>query len=73
MIEITMPKPSHYVTDGTITYWYKKEGDLFQEGDPILEIETIKATADIEAPCTATLVRILEQEGETVACEALLA
>jgi hypothetical protein len=25
MIGITMPQPSHYVTDGTVTHWYKKE------------------------------------------------
>ena len=73
MIAITMPKLSHYVTEGMVTHWYKKEGDHVREGEPILEIETIKATTDVEAPGTGTLVRILVQEGEFVKCETLLA
>jgi pyruvate/2-oxoglutarate dehydrogenase complex dihydrolipoamide acyltransferase (E2) component len=73
MIAITMPQPSHYVTDGKVTHWYKKEGDQVQEGEPVLEIETIKATQDIPAPSTGKLLRILVQEGETVVCETLLA
>ena len=73
MIAITMPKLSHYVTDGKVTYWYKKEGDPVKEGEPVLEIETIKSTTDILAPGTGTVVRILVQEGETVECETLLA
>jgi len=73
MIAITMPKLSHYVTEGLVTHWYKKEGDHVREGELLLEIETIKATTDIEAPGTGTLVRILVQEGEFVKCETLLA
>ena len=73
MIAITMPKLSHYVTEGLVTHWYKKEGDPVREGELLLEIETIKATTDIEAPGTGTLVRILDQEGEYVKCETLLA
>jgi pyruvate dehydrogenase E2 component (dihydrolipoamide acetyltransferase) len=73
MIAITMPKLSHYVTDGKVTHWYKKEGDRILEGEPLLEIETIKSTTDILAPDTGTVVCILVQEGETVECETLLA
>ena len=73
MIEITMPNLSHYVTEGMVAHWYKKEGDHVQEGELILEIETIKAATDVEAPGTGTLVRILVQEGEFVKCETLLA
>jgi len=73
MIAITLPKLSHYVTDGKVTHLYKEEGDHVREGDLLLEIETIKATTDVEASGTGTLVRILVQEGETVACETLLA
>jgi pyruvate/2-oxoglutarate dehydrogenase complex dihydrolipoamide acyltransferase (E2) component len=73
MIAITMPKLSHYVTDGKVTQWYKKEGDRILEGEALLEIETIKSTTDILAPGTGIVVRILVQEGETVECETLLA
>ena len=70
---ITMPKLSHYVTDGKVLHWYKREGEIVKEGELLLEIETIKATTEILAPCTGTVVRILVQEGETVECETLLA
>jgi len=73
MIAIPMPKLSHYVTEGLVTKWYKKVGDHVREGEPLLEIETIIATTDIEAPSTGTLVHILVQEGEFVKCETLLA
>jgi pyruvate/2-oxoglutarate dehydrogenase complex dihydrolipoamide acyltransferase (E2) component len=73
MIAITMPKLSHYMTDGTVVHWYKKQGDHVEEGEPLLEIETIKAMTDICVPNTGKLVSILVQEGETVLCETLLA
>jgi pyruvate/2-oxoglutarate dehydrogenase complex dihydrolipoamide acyltransferase (E2) component len=73
MIAITMPQPSHYVTDGKVIHWYVKEGDRVQEGEPVLEIETMKATEDVLAPCAGTLVRIVVPAGETVVCETLLA
>jgi pyruvate dehydrogenase E2 component (dihydrolipoamide acetyltransferase) len=73
MIAITMPQLSHCLTDGKITHWYKKQGDSVQEGEPLLEIETIKSTADVPAPATGTLVHILVQQGDVVLCETLLA
>jgi pyruvate dehydrogenase E2 component (dihydrolipoamide acetyltransferase) len=73
MIAVTMPKLSHYVTDGKVTHWYKMEGDRILEGEPLLEIETIKSTTDRLSSGTGTVVRILVQEGGTVECETLLA
>ncbi len=72
VITITMPQPSHYVTDGTVLNWYKKEGDPIQEGEPLLEFETIKATQEILAPNTGTVKHILVKEGETVVCDSPL-
>lgn len=73
MINVIMPQPSHYVPDGKVTRWYKKVGDHVEAGEPLPEIETIKALSDVEAPGTGTAVGILVPEGETVACETLLA
>jgi pyruvate dehydrogenase E2 component (dihydrolipoyllysine-residue acetyltransferase) len=73
MIAITMPQLSHYMTDGKVVHWYKKEGDHVEEGEPLLEIETIKAMTELCVPNAGTIVRILVQEGETVECETLLA
>lgn len=73
MVAITMPKLSHYVTDGKVLHWYKEEGEPIKEGELLLEIETIKATTEILAPCSGTVVRILIEEDVTVDCETLLA
>lgn len=61
------------MADVKVTHWYKKEGDPVQEGEPLVEVETIKAVTDLLAPATGILVRILVQEGETVAIESPLA
>ena len=53
--------------EGTVTHWLKVEGDKVEKGEPIVEIETAKATQEVEAPATGTLVRILLAEGETAA------
>jgi pyruvate dehydrogenase E2 component (dihydrolipoamide acetyltransferase) len=73
MKAITMPKLSHYVTDGKVLHWYKREGETVKEGELLLEIETIKATTEILAPSTGTVAHIFVDEDVTVGCETLLA
>jgi pyruvate/2-oxoglutarate dehydrogenase complex dihydrolipoamide acyltransferase (E2) component len=52
--------------------WRKKEGEAVQEGELLLEIETDKATLEVEASVSGTLLRIDCQEGETVTAGAIL-
>jgi pyruvate dehydrogenase E2 component (dihydrolipoamide acetyltransferase) len=52
--------------EGTIARWLKKPGDQVNKGDILGEIETDKATMDLEAYESGTLQQILVQEGETV-------
>jgi pyruvate dehydrogenase E2 component (dihydrolipoamide acetyltransferase) len=73
MTTVTVPKESLVMADVKVIHWYKKEGDPVREGEPLAEVETIKALTDLLAPATGTLVRILVQEGETVAIESPLA
>ena len=49
-IEIRMPRLSDAMTEGTLTSWFKAEGDLVSEGEAIAELETEKSTVDLEAP-----------------------
>lgn len=63
---VVMPKQGLIMTEGTLSTWYKKEGDHVEEGELLFAIETDKLTNDIVSPETGTLVRILVQEGETV-------
>ena len=48
-IEITMPKLTDTMTEATLAKWLKKEGDNVNPGDMIAEVETDKATQELEA------------------------
>ena len=70
---ITMPKMSDTMTEGTIASWQKKEGDKVESGDILAEVETDKATMELEAYEDGTLLHIGVQEGDAVEVDGVLA
>jgi pyruvate dehydrogenase E2 component (dihydrolipoamide acetyltransferase) len=56
-----------------IVAWRKREGDAVAVGEPLLEVETDKATLEVEAAHAGTLLRIVQGEGETVQAGAVIA
>jgi pyruvate dehydrogenase E2 component (dihydrolipoamide acetyltransferase) len=70
---IAMPKLGINMIEGTIVSWLVAEGEEIQAGQVIMEIETDKATQEVEAPAGGTLARVLKQEGETVPCNTVMA
>jgi pyruvate dehydrogenase E2 component (dihydrolipoamide acetyltransferase) len=62
-VEITMPQQSDTMTEGTVVKWVKKEGDKVRAGEIIAEIETDKATMEMESFEAGTLAHISVQEG----------
>ncbi|MEO6436862.1 MAG: dihydrolipoyl dehydrogenase [Tepidisphaeraceae bacterium] len=64
--EITMPQQSDTMTEGTVVKWLKKEGDRVKQGDVIAEIETDKATMEMEAFESGTIAVIAVPEGQKV-------
>src|SRR5271165_1146972 len=58
-----MPALSPTMTEGTLARWLKKEGETIKAGDVIAEIETDKATMEVEAVDEGVLGRILVQDG----------
>lgn len=62
-IEITMPALSPTMTEGNLVKWLKKEGDKIKSGDIIAEIETDKATMELEASNSGTMGKIIMKEG----------
>ncbi|MEM7047741.1 MAG: pyruvate dehydrogenase complex dihydrolipoamide acetyltransferase [Pseudomonadota bacterium] len=62
-ITITMPSLSPTMTDGTLAAWHKKPGEAVSAGDIIAEIETDKATMEVEAIDEGTLGKILVPAG----------
>ncbi|MEI8090429.1 MAG: pyruvate dehydrogenase complex dihydrolipoamide acetyltransferase [Opitutaceae bacterium] len=64
MANITlMPKLSDTMTVGTLVKWLKKEGDLIKTGDMLAEVETDKATMELESYFDGTLLKIFSPAG----------
>src|SRR5476651_1738173 len=61
--EVLMPALSPTMEKGNLSKWLKKEGDTVKSGDVIAEIETDKATMEVEAVDEGTLGKILVPEG----------
>ena len=61
--EVLMPALSPTMEKGNLSKWLKKEGDMIKSGDVIAEIETDKATMEVEAADEGTLGKILVPEG----------
>ncbi len=61
--EVLMPALSPTMEKGNLSKWLKKEGDTVKSGDIIAEIETDKATMEVEAVDEGTLGKILVPEG----------
>lgn len=73
-ISILMPALSPTMTEGNLVKWLKKEGDFIKAGDILAEIETDKATMEVEAVDEGTLGRIMVAAGsEQVAVNTLIA
>jgi pyruvate dehydrogenase E2 component (dihydrolipoamide acetyltransferase) len=62
-IEILMPALSPTMTEGNLAKWHKKEGDQVKSGDVLAEIETDKATMEVEAVDEGTMGKIVVPEG----------
>ena len=62
-IQVLMPALSPTMEKGNLAKWLKKEGETIKSGDVIAEIETDKATMEVEATDEGTLGKILIPEG----------
>jgi len=70
---IKMPKMSDTMTEGVLAKWHKKVGDKVKSGDVLAEVETDKATMDMESYWDGTLLFIGVEEGASVPVDALMA
>ena len=64
--ELKMPKMGESITEGTIINWLVAEGDVFDEGDIILEVATDKVDNEVPAPASGTLIKTLFQAKDVV-------
>ncbi|KPV64217.1 MAG: branched-chain alpha-keto acid dehydrogenase subunit E2 [Candidatus Bathyarchaeota archaeon BA2] len=59
--------------EGTVVQWFKKEGDMVEKGEPLVEVLSEKATYEVEAPASGVLRKILAEEGTDVPVAGTLA
>jgi pyruvate dehydrogenase E2 component (dihydrolipoamide acetyltransferase) len=65
--DVTMPRLSDSMEEGTVLKWLVEEGGEVKRGEPLVEIETDKANMTYDADSDGVLVEILAQEGDTLA------
>lgn len=66
MLDVTVPQLGESVTEGTITKWLVKEGDVVQKDQSIAEIATDKADSELPAPAAGRIAKLLAKEGDVV-------
>jgi pyruvate dehydrogenase E2 component (dihydrolipoamide acetyltransferase) len=73
LTEVIMPKTGAEMEEGKIVAWKKKPGEAIKSGEILLEIETDKATMEVESPATGVLLRALFAEEEMVPATHMIA
>ena len=66
MADVTLPSLGESVTEGIITQWFKKVGDMVARDEPLFEVSTDKVDSEMPSPAAGVLVEIIAGEGDTV-------
>jgi 2-oxoglutarate dehydrogenase E1 component len=72
-MQVTLPEMGESVTEGTVAKWLKQPGDSVREGEALVEVTTDKVDAEVPAPATGRLLKILADTGQTINVGAPLA
>jgi pyruvate/2-oxoglutarate/acetoin dehydrogenase E1 component len=73
LVDVAMPKLSDAMEEATVLAWLKRAGETVAKGDPLVEVETDKATIVYEAEVAGVLEEVVAPEGATVALGGLIA
>src|SRR5262245_32276450 len=65
-VQLLMPEMGESVTEGTVLDWHVSEGDAVEEGQTMVEVSTDKIDAEVPAPASGTVTKILVQVDEEV-------
>ncbi|TME47025.1 MAG: multifunctional oxoglutarate decarboxylase/oxoglutarate dehydrogenase thiamine pyrophosphate-binding subunit/dihydrolipoyllysine-residue succinyltransferase subunit, partial [Chloroflexi bacterium] len=72
-MQVTLPEMGESVTEGTVAKWLKQPGDSVREGEALVEVTTDKVDAEVPAPASGRLLKILADAGQTITVGAALA
>ena len=62
--EVKLPRLGQGMEAGTVNKWLKNEGDTVSKGEPLFEVDTDKATQEVEAEASGVLLKIAVESGE---------
>src|SRR5215211_458627 len=65
-VQLLMPEMGESVTEGTVLEWHVAEGDSVEEGDTMVEVSTDKVDAEVPAPASGTVTKLLVDVDETI-------
>jgi 2-oxoglutarate dehydrogenase E2 component (dihydrolipoamide succinyltransferase) len=63
-VEVKVPSVGESITEVFISNWLKQEGDFVAKDEPLVELETDKATVEVHAPVAGTIVKLLKKKGD---------
>ena len=72
-VQIEMPAMGESVSEGTVLEWHVSEGDFVEEGDTVVEVSTDKVDAEVPAPASGTISKLLVEVDDEVKVGAPLA
>jgi 2-oxoglutarate decarboxylase len=72
-VQIEMPQMGESVTEGTVLEWHKQEGEYVSEGETVVEVSTDKIDAEVPAPASGVITKILKGPDETIEVGGVLA
>jgi len=72
LIDVIMPQLGESVSEGTITKWLVREGDVVKKDQGLLEIATDKADSELPAPVAGRVSKLLAKEGDVVAVKTIV-
>src|SRR5512142_80779 len=72
-IELRVPSLGESITQATLGAWLKQEGETVQADEPLVEVESEKATVAVPAPASGVLAKVLKPSGADVAIGEVIA
>ncbi len=73
LIDVTVPQLGESVSEGTISKWLVREGDVVKKDQPLVSIATDKADSDLPAPAGGRVAKLLATEGQVVPVKTIIA
>ena len=65
-MEVKLPELGEGIEEASVSFWYKKAGDVVKEGEDLVELTTEKASFNLPSPTSGTVKQVSVSEGEKV-------